>query len=113
MRLRSIYGQRQLLGHRIVLSGGRVSTCSETSTANSRTPSFTEWFGYAGGWNHNYNWAMEDSTRGNAQNFRPARYTVSFPDGRVETFRAVTWDAGVYRVRPGPHTPAQRTARQE
>src|SRR5215470_12320605 len=30
-------------------------------TANSRTPSTTEWFGYSGGWNHNYNWSMEDS----------------------------------------------------
>src|SRR6266567_8771539 len=25
-------------------------------TANSRTPSTTEVFGWSGGWNHNYNW---------------------------------------------------------
>jgi len=31
------------------------------------------------------------------KNFHPTRYTVDFPDGRVETFRAVTWDS-VYRV---------------
>src|SRR6266481_7688810 len=61
-------------------------------TANSRTPSTTEVFGPAGGWNHNYNWILEDSPNGNAQNFQPKRYTVEFPDGRVETFRAVTWD---------------------
>src|SRR5262249_17283237 len=30
-------------------------------TANSRTPSTTEVFGYAGGWNHNYNCIMETS----------------------------------------------------
>src|SRR5689334_1508536 len=30
-------------------------------TANSRTPSTTDVFSYAGGWNHNYNWIMEDS----------------------------------------------------
>ena len=78
-------------------------------TANSRTPSATEWFGYAGGWNHNYNWMMEDSPPG-AQSFRPARYTVNFPDGRVETFRAVTWDTAAYRVRPGPDTPTQSSS---
>src|SRR6266481_7401591 len=61
-------------------------------TANSRSPSTTEVFGFAGGWNHNYNWILEDSPNGNAQNFQPKRYTVEFPDGRVETFRAVTWD---------------------
>src|SRR6476660_8281479 len=48
-------------------------------TSNSRNPSTTEWFGYAGGWNHNYNWTLEDSPRGNAQNFQPVRYTVNFP----------------------------------
>src|SRR6478672_106882 len=79
-------------------------------TSNSRNPSTTEWFGYAGGWNHNYNWTMEDSPRGNAQNFQPVRYTVNFPDGRVETFRSVTWDPGYYRVRPGPDTPAQSSS---
>ena len=70
----------------------------------------TEWFGYAGGWNHNYNWTLEDSPRGNAQNFHPVRYTVNFPDGRVETFRIVTWDPGYYRVRPGVDTPAQSSS---
>jgi RHS repeat-associated protein len=78
-------------------------------TSNSRNPSTTEWFGYAGGWNHNYNWTVEDSSRG-AQNFRPARYTVNFPDGRAETFRAVTWDTTAYRVRPGADTPAQSSS---
>ena len=78
-------------------------------SANSRTPSTTEVFGRAGGWNHNYNWTMDDSPRG-AQNFRPARYTVNFPDGRVETFRAVTWDSTAYRVRPGADAPAQSSS---
>src|SRR5215475_15830636 len=38
-------------------------------TANSRSPSTTEVFGWAGGWNHNYNWRMADSTRSGVQNF--------------------------------------------
>jgi RHS repeat-associated protein len=74
-------------------------------TANSRAPSTTEVFGRSGGWNHNYNWILEDSPHKNDTNY-PARYTVDFPDGRVETFRAVTWDS-YYRVRPGPNIPAQ------
>jgi len=78
-------------------------------TANSRAPSTTEVFGWAGGWNHNYNWILEDSPTGATQNFHPTRYTVDFPDGRVETFRAVTWDTN-YRVRPGADTPAQTTS---
>jgi hypothetical protein len=78
-------------------------------TANSRAPSTTEVFGWAGGWNHNYNWVLEDSPTSNTANFHPIRYTVDFPDGRVETFRAVTWDS-VYRVRPGADTPAQSTS---
>lgn len=75
-------------------------------TANSRAPSTTEVFGWAGGWNHNYNWILEDSPLGP---IHPNRYTVEFPDGRVETFRAVTWDS-CYRVRPGANTPAQSTS---
>src|SRR5207249_2703837 len=42
-------------------------------------------------------------------NFQPTSYTVDFPDGRVETFHAVTWDSN-YRVRSGPDTPAQGTS---
>jgi len=68
-------------------------------TANSRAPSATEVFGWAGGWNHNYNWRMADSTRSGVQHFVPSSYTVDFPDGRVETFKYVTWDTTCYRVR--------------
>jgi RHS repeat-associated protein len=75
-------------------------------TANSRTPSTTEVFGRAGGWNHNYNWILQDSPTSATANFQPTRYTVDFPDGRVGTFRAVTWDPGYYRVRSGNDTPA-------
>ena len=78
-------------------------------TANSRTPSMTGVFGWDGGWSHNYNWTMEDSPVTHTQNFPPVKYTVNFPDGRVETFSAVTWDT-VYRVRPGADTPAQSTS---
>jgi RHS repeat-associated protein len=78
-------------------------------SANSRALSTTEVFGWAGGWNHNYNWILEDSPTGNTQNFQPTRYTVDFPDGRVETFRAVTWDSN-YRVRPGADTPQTTSA---
>jgi RHS repeat-associated protein len=78
-------------------------------TANSRAPSTTEVLGWAGGWNHNYNWILEDSPTSTTQNFQPNRYTVDFPDGRVETFHAVTWD-NRYRVRPGADTPAQSTS---
>src|SRR5215831_3797087 len=78
-------------------------------SSNSRAPSTTEVFGWAGGWNHNYNWILEDSPTSNIANFQPKRYTVVFPDGRVETFRAVTWDS-CYRVRPGADTPAQSTS---
>ncbi len=72
--------------------------------ANSRRPSITGVFGWQGGWNHSYNWTMDDSPVANTQNSLPKKYTVNFPDGRVETFRAVTWDT-VYRVRPGADTP--------
>lgn len=67
-------------------------------TFNSRMPSRTEVFGWAGGWNHNYNWKMEDSNRSSNSNFLPSSYTVDFPDGRVETFKSVTWDTACYRV---------------
>ena len=75
-------------------------------TANSRTPSTTNVFSFAGGWNHNYNWIMEDSPA-TVTASAPVKYTVDFPDGRVETFLAVTWDTTCYRVRPGVATPAQ------
>src|ERR1041385_2064862 len=68
-------------------------------TSNSRGASATEAFGWAGNWNHNYNWRMEDSNRSGVQNFAPTAYTVDFPDGRVETFKSVTWDTNCYRVR--------------
>ena len=55
-------------------------------TSNSRNPSTTEWFGYAGGWNHNYNWIVDSSETG-PHDFQPTRYTVYFPDGRVELRR--------------------------
>jgi len=74
-------------------------------TANSRTPSTTEVFGWVGGWNHNYNWILEDSPHRNNTNY-PTRYTVVFPDGRVEKFRAVTWDTTCFRVRPGNDDPS-------
>jgi RHS repeat-associated protein len=70
-------------------------------TANSRAPSTTEVFAWSGGWNHNYNWIMEDSPPRNGSNLPPTQYTVDFPDGRVETFKSVTWDPGYYRVRLG------------
>ena len=41
-------------------------------TANSRAPSTTEVFGSVGGWNHNYNWILEDSATSPTQNFQPA-----------------------------------------
>ena len=68
-------------------------------TANSRTPSTTEVFGVAGGWNHNYNWILEESEHSQTQNFHPASYTVEFPDGRVETFKQVNWDTSCYWAR--------------
>jgi RHS repeat-associated protein len=75
-------------------------------TANSRAPSTTEVFSWSGGWNHNYNWILEDSPLGPIS---PKSYTVEFPDGRVEKFRAVSWNPAenYYRVRPGLDTPAQ------
>ena len=41
---------------------------------------------------------MEDSPPRNGSNLPPTQYTVDFPDGRVETFKSVTWDPGYYRV---------------
>ena len=70
-------------------------------TANSRAVSTTEVFAWAGGWNHNYNWIMEDSPARNGSNLPPTQYTIEFPDGRVETFKSVTWDPGHFRVRLG------------
>ncbi len=80
-------------------------------TYNSRTPSYTSPFG-TGGWNHNYNWILEDSPTSGTSNFHPTRYTVDFPDGRVETFRAVNWNPteNCYRVRLGDDTPQSTSA---
>jgi YD repeat-containing protein len=52
---------------------------------------------------------MDDSPVAYSRNSLPTKYTVSFPDGRVETFRAVTWDS-CYRVRPGNDTPQTTSA---
>jgi hypothetical protein len=48
-------------------------------TANSRAPSTTEVFSWSGGWNHNYNWIVEDPPNGNTQNFQPSSYTIESP----------------------------------
>jgi hypothetical protein len=48
-------------------------------TANSRAPSTTEVFSWSGGWNHNYNWILEDPPNGNTQNFQPSSYTIESP----------------------------------
>ncbi len=81
-------------------------------TANSRSIAYNYPFGLPGAWNHNYNWLIGDSPATTTQNFHPTRYTAAFPDGRVETFRAVNWSPveNYYRVRPGPDTPAQTTS---
>ncbi|SRR6266540_279014 len=78
-------------------------------TANSRAPATNYRFEWSGGWNHNYNWGLEDSPTVNSPGLQPVEFAVDFPDGRVEIFRAVTWDS-YYRVRPGPDTPAQGTS---
>jgi len=44
-------------------------------TANSRTPSLTGVFGNDGGWNHNYNWTMQDSPVTYTHNFQPVKYS--------------------------------------
>jgi RHS repeat-associated protein len=63
-------------------------------TANSRHPGDANYINFedAGGWNHNYNWILDDSPTGLGQNFQPDSYTVYFPDGRVETFQSANWD---------------------
>ena len=75
-------------------------------TASSRSIAYNYPFGLPGAWNHNYNWLIGDSPTSTTSNFYPTRYVVAFPDGRVETFRAVTWDTTCYRVRLGNDTPA-------
>jgi hypothetical protein len=60
-------------------------------TANSRSIAYNCPFGLPGAWNHNYNWLIGDSPTSTTSNFHPSQYTVAFPDGRVETFRAVNW----------------------
>ena len=47
-------------------------------TANSRTPSTTGVFGWQGGWNHNYNWTMDDSPVANTQNSHPEKIHGKF-----------------------------------
>jgi RHS repeat-associated protein len=78
-------------------------------TANSRSAATAYMFERPGGWNHNYNWYLEDSPTVNNQSLQPANFTVDFPDGRVESFRAVTWDS-YYRVRPGLDPPQGSSA---
>ena len=49
-------------------------------------------FGLPGGWHHNYQWVLENSTTGTIagrvppSNYQPPSYTVDFPDGRTERF---------------------------
>lgn len=43
-------------------------------------------FGYAGGWKHSYEWAINAAEESTHFNFHPTEYPVSFPDGRDETF---------------------------
>src|SRR5438093_4408638 len=97
----------------IYVNGG-VSTypLALVRTANSRAPSTTQVFGEDGGWNHNYNWIMEDSATGNSAGFQPTSYTVDFPDGRVETFKSVNWDSN-YRVRATPNNSASSAGVRE
>jgi RHS repeat-associated protein len=81
-------------------------------TANSRSPATNYMFERPGGWTHNYNWNLEDSPTSHTPGFQPTRFTVHFPDGRVETFRAVNWNPpeNYYRVRPGDDTPQTTSA---
>src|SRR5438874_2288799 len=75
-----------------------------TRTNNSRGVSTTGVFGQSGGWNHSYNWILEDSETASYNYFLPSAYTVEFPDGRVETFKYVTWDtAPPCTTNPGMH----------
>jgi len=72
-----------------ILIGGSVGTqpLALVRTYNSRNPNTNSYsFGW-GGWRHNYEWGVADSPGVSlSQNFQPTSYTVSFPDGRSETF---------------------------
>jgi hypothetical protein len=68
-----------------------------TRTSNSRN-AWGNAFGVPGAWRHNYQWSIQVSARGTAQ--QDIHYTVDFPDGRSETFNYSTLDP-YYRAAPG------------
>jgi hypothetical protein len=56
-------------------------------TANSRNPApNASRFGLPGGWQHNYAWSLSSGEQSTVANFRPSKYPVYFPDGRLEIF---------------------------
>jgi RHS repeat-associated protein len=68
-----------------------------TRTSNSRN-AWGNAFGLPGAWRHNYQWSIQVSARGTAQ--QDIHYTVDFPDGRTETFNYSASDVN-YRAVPG------------
>ncbi len=56
-----------------------------TRTANSRLGGGA-WFGYSGGWRHNYGWSLNLSETHFVPGFNPLSYSVFYPDGRSITF---------------------------
>jgi RHS repeat-associated protein len=72
-------------------------------TANSRNPSpGSSRFGYPGGWQHNYAWALSSGEQSTVANFTPTKYPVYFPDGRTEVF---SYNAGDPYFRAGKGVP--------
>lgn len=69
--------------------------------ANSRSQTAPDFqFGAAGSWQHSYSWSIDGSETSNTASFHPTYYTVSFPDGRVETFTQTATD-NYFRSAPG------------
>jgi hypothetical protein len=86
----------------LVVAGGLGAyPLAFTRVANSRSQTSLDFqFGPAGSWQHSYSWGIDGSEESHSQSFAPSYYTVSFPDGRVETFTQTPNDI-YYRSSPG------------
>ena len=85
----------------VVAGGVGVYPLAFSRVANSRNQTAGDFeFGAAGFWQHSYSWNVDGSETRRSASFQPSYYTVSFPDGRVETFTQTIGDT-YYRSSPG------------
>ena len=85
----------------VVAGGVGAYPLAFSRVANSRRQTYDDYqFGAPGSWQHSYSWTIDGSETGDTTSFQPTYYTVSFPDGRIETFTASSTDT-YFRSAPG------------